>query len=173
MTPTTLVLALLATYRLTLLALYDRITRPARLWLRDVGHHPGAVIEADEGADSPNLAERRVLSWCECGEKLGPVRRYLLDLDDRVLVDDDLQGHSDLAELHRIHVASLQGRGWRYLLSCPWCLSIWFGAVVAATALAWGDGWGWQLIAGTLAASGLTGLGASVAHPPDDDHRYT
>lgn len=173
MTLTILLLALAATYRLTLLALYDRITRPLRLWLRTVGHHPGLVIEADDNDDSPDLADRRVLSWCECGEKIGPVRQYATDGNGMAIAIRPDEGERYLAELHRDHVAAVQTQGWRYLLGCPWCLSFWLGAIVVGTALAWGDGWGWQLIAGTLAASGLTGLGASAAHPPDDDHRYT
>jgi hypothetical protein len=52
-----------------------------------------------------------------------------------------------------------------YLLSCPWCASIWLGPLVIGTGLAWGDGWFWQLGAGTLTASAVAGWLSSFASP--------
>lgn len=52
-----------------------------------------------------------------------------------------------------------------YLLDCPWCASVWLAPPVVASALWWSDGWGWWLTAGSLAASGVTGLLATLASP--------
>ena len=52
-----------------------------------------------------------------------------------------------------------------YLLSCPWCASIWVAPVVVGSGLAWGDGWGWQLGAASLGFSALAGLLSSIASP--------
>lgn len=43
-----------------------------------------------------------------------------------------------------------------YLLSCPWCLSIWFGAAVSLGRRRWPAGT--ELVSRTLALSALTGL---------------
>lgn len=52
-----------------------------------------------------------------------------------------------------------------YLVECPWCTSMWLAPAVVGSALAWGDGWGWWLAAGSLAASAVTGFLASYASP--------
>jgi len=45
-----------------------------------------------------------------------------------------------------------------YLLTCPWCMSVWVGAAVAAGAWKWGDS-GWFIVpAVALAASHVTGV---------------
>lgn len=45
-----------------------------------------------------------------------------------------------------------------YLVVCPWCVSIWVGAVMAPLALAWGTRW-WMLApALALAFSHITGF---------------
>ena len=52
-----------------------------------------------------------------------------------------------------------------YLIDCPWCASVWLAPPIVASALAWADGWGWWLAAGSLAASAVTGALASYASP--------
>lgn len=52
-----------------------------------------------------------------------------------------------------------------YLIGCPWCASMYVAPAVVGSALAWGDGWGWWLAAGSLAASAVTGALASYASP--------
>lgn len=52
-----------------------------------------------------------------------------------------------------------------YLLSCPWCASVWVAPVVVGSGLAWAEGWGWQLAAGSLAASAAVGFLSSFASP--------
>ena len=51
------------------------------------------------------------------------------------------------------------------LLVCPWCVSVWLAPAAVGSGLAWADGWGWQLAAGALAASALTGALATFASP--------
>lgn len=43
-----------------------------------------------------------------------------------------------------------------YFLTCPWCLSIYFGALAAASRLLWPNGW--RPVAKALAFSTVTGL---------------
>ena len=52
-----------------------------------------------------------------------------------------------------------------YLLACPWCASVYIAPFVVASGLAWSDGWGWQLAAGSLTASVVTGWLSSFAAP--------
>lgn len=52
-----------------------------------------------------------------------------------------------------------------YLLTCPWCASLHVAPVVVGSGLAWANGWGWQLAAGSLTASVLTGWLSSFASP--------
>lgn len=52
-----------------------------------------------------------------------------------------------------------------YFVTCPWCVSVWVGALGALACLRWGDGWGWWLAALTLACSAVTGFLASFASP--------
>jgi len=52
-----------------------------------------------------------------------------------------------------------------YWVTCPWCSSFAVGLAVVGSALAWSNGWGWQLGFGALSASAMTGLLAEVASP--------
>ncbi len=51
------------------------------------------------------------------------------------------------------------------LITCPWCMSAHVGIVAVGSGLAWSDGWGWQLVAGALTASAVTGAVAQYAAP--------
>lgn len=44
------------------------------------------------------------------------------------------------------------------LLWCPWCLSVWLGALVAVSWWAWGTGRWWLAVMVALTASMATGL---------------
>jgi hypothetical protein len=50
------------------------------------------------------------------------------------------------------------------LMFCPFCLSVWFGGLLALGQGLIGDTWGWQVFIGGLALSGAVSLMASLAH---------
>lgn len=56
-----------------------------------------------------------------------------------------------------------------YLITCPWCSSIWLAPIVVGTGLyadpAPQPGWWWQLGAGSLTASAVAGFLARFASP--------
>lgn len=51
------------------------------------------------------------------------------------------------------------------LAVCPWCASPYIAVPAVWLTLAFADGWVWWLVAGSLAASGVTGLLAEHASP--------
>lgn len=50
-----------------------------------------------------------------------------------------------------------------YLLTCPFCVSVWVGGFLAGGQALVGDTWGWQVFVGAMALSGTTSLLASLA----------
>jgi hypothetical protein len=55
---------------------------------------------------------------------------------------------------------------------CPWCMAFWLTAAWVATGLAWSDTWGWQLLAGSLAANYIVGMLRQLdPGEPNDDER--
>lgn len=56
-----------------------------------------------------------------------------------------------------------------YLMECPWCASWWLGIVAAVVYGRWPHGW-WRWPALAMAASGVTGLLATIAAPDENDH---
>lgn len=52
-----------------------------------------------------------------------------------------------------------------YLISCAWCSSAWVALAAVESGHLWGDRWWWQLAAGALTASGITGAAARYAAP--------
>lgn len=55
-----------------------------------------------------------------------------------------------------------------YLLTCPWCASVWVAAAVLPVAWFWGDTPGFKLTALVLTASYLVGVAASLLDPIPD-----
>jgi hypothetical protein len=49
------------------------------------------------------------------------------------------------------------------LMFCPFCLSVWFGGILALGQFLLGDGWGWQVFVGAMALSAVVSLLASLA----------
>ena len=139
MTPLALVLAVGATYRLTLLVVDDQVTAGLREWARAC--LSGHAVEQISGK-----------AWgCRCGASWAAA--------------DEQQG-AITAEMH-VRTARATVAGWRgYLLTlagCPWCVSMWvaFGVLLALPGQV---GW-WPGLAAVLTASGATGILHRVAHP--------
>lgn len=147
-----IVVAVLAAYRLTVLVVYDEITRPLReqvrdLWLQPREDHAAAVAEVDKVEN-----ETRITSiQCACGVE------FTAPVDARIL--------------WKQHVAEQPTRHPRLavLVECPWCVSVWMGALVAATGLLWAHCTWWQIIAGGLAIAAVAGPVAVYLHPPKAD----
>lgn len=131
-----MVLAALATYRLTLLVTDDAITEDAR--------------EAARARLSGHAVQRTAAgTWrCICGE-----------------VDRAQPGVAE-AHVHAARAALDGWRGKALtLIGCPWCVSIWLGApVVALGYVAEGALW-WEGPALFLSVSAATGLLHRAAHP--------
>lgn len=49
-----------------------------------------------------------------------------------------------------------------YLMSCPFCVSVWVGGFLAVGQGVIGDEWGWQVFVGAMALSAITCLLASL-----------
>lgn len=156
LTPFTLVLWCVATYRLTLLVTRDAITRGLRerAKARLTGH--GVLADPVAGlGHHETLAEGvAAVRWgCRCGyqaSSIGAVERHVQN--ERA----GAMGDTPAGKL-------------AYLITCPWCASIWLAAALAPAAL-WAPGSAWWLACtGVLAASAATGLLATIAAPPGDD----
>lgn len=155
-----LLVAVLAVYRVTLLVTSDELTRPWRERTTELvlGHrlkrrvdgNPVLPIDAD-------IAKAR----CRCGyeQLIDPS-----DADDRDSTVSLVAAHVEDQNHMEAESGSIRAK-LSYLLQCSWCASMWIAPLAVASALAWGDGWGWWLAAGTLAASAVTGFLASYASP--------
>jgi hypothetical protein len=167
-----LALVALAVYRGTLLVTGDRITRTPRrrlrAWLKSRTHR---VTEAGN-------AVRCSCGWSASSQPSGqrhghmvtvsaPVPRALV-LPDSSNMDADLAAYyvTRAGELHYRDAQDTSRLG--YLLECPWCVSMYLGTIGAAVAWAWPAGW-WRWPALALAASGVTGLLATIAAPDEND----
>lgn len=149
---TALVAALtgLVVYRLTLLVVADVITEPIRDRLVQrwtvIVHRPVEYVSTSTG-------EWR--SWeCSCGETWSDAEHPTDNLGGRYWYD---QHYRDAPKERDSKLATL--------ITCPWCASMWLAGPVVASAIWWGDGRGWLLAAGTLAASAVTGFLATFASP--------
>lgn len=168
----TVVLVLLAVYRGTLLVTSDRITRTPRRrlreWLRRRAHH---LDSADQDGDG--FTRYR----CSCGWSVqvveqtgqvaisypvpegvqipaGPLNQEIR----KAWITGAIAGHQRDADSGRLG----------YLIECPWCVSIYLGAIGAAVAWAWPHGW-WRWPALALAASAAAGFLSTLAAPDNLD----
>lgn len=55
-----------------------------------------------------------------------------------------------------------------YLLTCPWCLSVWLGGGIFTIAHFYGDTTAYFIVAATGSASYLTGVAATWLDPTED-----
>lgn len=163
-------LAVAATYSLTMLVTSDHITAGARRRLlnRLSGH---GLVTPPVGRDASGFA----WVWA-VGEGLGQVRCRCgrAELCDWV---EDPDGAHDAEATMLAHVADEQGDAldddlspsWRskvaYLLRCPWCASVWVGIPVAVSAVLWGHTAWWLTVALVLAGRVVSGTWARVASP--------
>jgi hypothetical protein len=141
-------LAVGACYRLTLLVVADKITEPWRQRVLARGH---ALVELHTLSEGRFGGGTEQVGWtCGCGEWSV---RTALDVDAA-------------EDAHAAHVASLVADGGlRYLLTCPWCVSMYVAVLAVGSGLLLSSGWGWQLAAGALTASAVTGTWAERAAP--------
>lgn len=177
MTLTLLVLVSLAVYRGTLLVTGDRITRTPRRRLREWLHHRAHHLTTVEAWGE--AAYRCSCGWRAESAPSGALRMVVVhgtthDLIPRgsSLPDYTLNPHQaaqTVAEIAVRHVQVARDRGrLTFLLECPWCVSIYLGGIGAAVAAAWPAGW-WRWPALAMAASGVTGLLATIAAPDEND----
>lgn len=157
MTALVAIVAALAVYRLALLATADEITKPMRQRaldaLRTYEHtHVVTFTQADD-EDHPTAAH------CSCGQGW---KTYIVDdeaeyPDVRPFVEEHLAEHDDVT------IASESK--WAYLLTCPWCVSVWIAAPVVWSSWCFGDRAWWFVPAGVLAASAFAGAASQHAAP--------
>ena len=55
-----------------------------------------------------------------------------------------------------------------YLITCPWCASVWVGAATSVAAYWWADARWWFIMVLAGAASLVTGVGSTWLDPADD-----
>jgi hypothetical protein len=139
----------LATYRLTVLVVYDELSRPLResltaRWLTARESHQ--VVATDVEKMGASMVWRSVT--CSCGEKFDAA--------------------ADARRLWQEHVVAQPTRHPRLtvLIECPWCVSVWCGLAVAWSGLLWWYCTWWQLLTGGLAMAAVAAPVAVFVHPP-------
>lgn len=151
------VVAALATYRVTMLVTSDTITAPLRD--RIIGRYVHRAHEITLSADArhPSTGGTWPFDWpfgerCRCGvEFVG---------DTWADVASDANGHVNPRQGEMT-----TGPWWLTLLDCAWCASVWISFPVAWSAWCFGDrGW-WFVPALALAISGATGVISTFANP--------
>ena len=139
MTALWMLLAVGLTYRVTMLVVYDAVTEAPREAIK--ARISGHGLTGEPGG-----------LMCRCGE-WWPTH---------------MAAAASAAE-HHVHQHRQNASGWRgyilTLLGCPWCVSVWVGAAVVATAYAADGARWWEAPALALTASAGTGLLARAAHP--------
>jgi hypothetical protein len=144
-TPLTLLVALLATYSLTLLVVCDKITDRPRQWVltRISGH---------------GYSHRTLVGYaCVCGHTaddtpdagLGALLEHIHDNRQAIATQIPMSKRAALL----------------YLFRCPWCAALHVGLFVCWTAWCFGDRSWWFVPALALAARGFTGALAQYANP--------
>lgn len=160
MAPLVALVAILATYRLTLLVTADHITEPWRdaiigryvHRLHDiVGHGDGRGNEW--GTRPPGVPAGQAWSACRCGTTWVSWERGSTDPEAEAI---------DHVAQHPEHST---GPRWLMLLDCQWCASMWIAAPVAWSAWCFGGRSWWFVPAFMLAASACTGALAQYAKP--------
>ncbi len=155
MTPIVLIVAMLTTYRFTLLLTHDKLTEPirTRIFGRYVFplHEPfGAIV--DTFATPVDGVMHRWFAECRCrtgyeGDETGDVIAAL---------ERHVQDHAG---------EQSTGPWWLKLLDCYWCMSFWLAWPVVWSAWCFGDRSWWFVPAAAFAGSAVTGILATYAKP--------
>lgn len=174
MTLVTVLLVSMACYRITLLLIADTITEPPRRrlleWLAGRRHQDAElhVLAHDpDGVEQPGML--RVA--CTCGWYAERDQHGTYVADPVPSTVDLTERFPDLRRMLTDHQAEHRtdpGGKLGVLVTCPWCVSVYVGAAMAAVAWAWPHGW-WRWPALALTASATTGLLATAASPNADD----
>jgi hypothetical protein len=168
------VLALGATYSLTLLVTSDHITGGLRRRVLERLSGHGLVVP-------PSDVTAEGFAWVELvGAGLGKVR-CRCGYEQLCDPSDDPDGTDEAERSVVSHVMTQQDTAldddlrpsWRskvaYLIRCPWCASAWVGVPVAVSAWLWGDhGW-WLVTALVLTGRVVSGTWARYASPNGAD----
>lgn len=156
MTALVAVVAALAVYRLALLATADEITKPLRQRaldsMRTYEHTHVVTYTQAEDEGYPTSAR------CTCGQGWNTIADEDGTYPDvRPFAEEHLEEHDDVT-------VATESR-WAYLLTCPWCVSVWLALPVVWSAWCFGDRAWWFVPAAALAASGVAGAGSQAASP--------
>lgn len=154
MNTTVLVVAVAATYSLTMLIVADKVTVRPREWVQTLisGHGYASEVKPTWPGSSVSLPGPPVGYLCECENSYDTVGALLDHIEDE---RDELR-----RQVPQSKTALLM-----YLVRCPWCASIYVAAPVLWSAWCFGTRAWWFVPAAALAARAVTGTWSKYAAP--------
>lgn len=152
MTGLVLLVALGATYSMTMLITADRITeRPRESVLTKISGH-GYRSRAIKTGTVPAAVGQTLAYACTCSRWFDTAT----DLLDHV---------SDAREQMRQEIPQTKPALLLYLVRCPWCASVYLAGPVLWSAWCFGDRAWWFIPAAALTARAVAGTWATIARP--------